>query len=349
MKSKFPLLLLLVVLVASFLYTVPVRAHVVVVGNRGDRLQDSFNVCTLNGQPNPVLWILDTTKEITIDTCKPTGYAHLYNLWCETVSTIYCGSGAGEINSQSEFDPILPSGDADIQFTASSVGRAYGGSANSGTVILFWNHIEPVGTLGVSSGCWCGYYVGAEAAVVGSTTAPQTNFYAVWRDTTGSANGVLLGSIPQVGLTVHFYIDWHRYGGNYMLVHIDTNTGAVYETKLYDSNYPRMNDAHKMTIYGSSNIDALLSNSVATIDNPPSASFSYTTKGKTATFDASGSKDDVLISDYRWNFGDGSPLLDTAKAVTPHSYVLKGTYTVTLVAFDDHGYASNSFSMSVTV
>ena len=340
----------LIVIVAGSSFVSEASAHVLITGNQGHQLNDPFNVCTFGGAPNGILWILDTTKEISIDTCRVSGATNLYNM-CETFpQTFSCASGAGQVSSQSEFDPILPSGDAQIQVQVNSIHRAdNGASANSGQVILFWNHIEPSGTLGVSSTCFCGYYVGAEAAVVGSTTAQQTNFYAIWRDPNGLQNGLLLGSIPQVGLNVHFSIDWHRYGSNFMDILMTTNTGGTFHTTLFDSNYPKMNDEHKLTIYGAANIDALLTNGQGLIDNPPTASFSSTSKGKTATFDASSSHDDVVISNYQWNFGDGTPILNTAMAVTSHTYAAKGTYTVTLVCSDDHNYASVPFSKSVTV
>ncbi|HVP40880.1 MAG TPA: PKD domain-containing protein [Candidatus Krumholzibacteriaceae bacterium] len=46
------------------------------------------------------------------------------------------------------------------------------------------------------------------------------------------------------------------------------------------------------------------------------------------------------ITDYYWNFGDGSPIVN-GKMVT-HTYVVEGTYTVTLTVRDAHGLTTNT-------
>jgi PKD repeat protein len=81
-------------------------------------------------------------------------------------------------------------------------------------------------------------------------------------------------------------------------------------------------------------------------NNPPTASFTFTTSDLTANFNAGGSSDsDGSISSYSWNFGDGT----TGSGVTTsHTYAAAGTYTVTLTVTDNGG-ASNSTPQSVTV
>jgi subtilisin family serine protease len=81
-------------------------------------------------------------------------------------------------------------------------------------------------------------------------------------------------------------------------------------------------------------------------NNPPTASFTFTTSGLTASFNGSGSTDsDGTITSYSWNFGDGT----SGSGVTvSHSYSAAGTYTVTLTVTDDDG-ATGSASQSVTV
>jgi PKD repeat protein len=78
----------------------------------------------------------------------------------------------------------------------------------------------------------------------------------------------------------------------------------------------------------------------------PTAVYTYTADGLTASFDASGSKDpDGTITDYRWDFGDGS----IGTGVNPsHPYLTAGTYPVTLTVQDNAG-ATRQFTSQVTV
>jgi pimeloyl-ACP methyl ester carboxylesterase len=66
-------------------------------------------------------------------------------------------------------------------------------------------------------------------------------------------------------------------------------------------------------------------------DQPPQASFTYTTDGRSVSLDASGSSDDVGITDYAWDFGDGNT---GSGASTSHTYGASGTYDVTLTVTD---------------
>lgn len=78
----------------------------------------------------------------------------------------------------------------------------------------------------------------------------------------------------------------------------------------------------------------------------PTASFTVTTNGLTASFNASGSSDsDGSIVSYAWAFGDGT----TGSGVTTsRTYAEAGTYTVTLTVTDNEG-ATGTQSQSVTV
>ncbi len=82
------------------------------------------------------------------------------------------------------------------------------------------------------------------------------------------------------------------------------------------------------------------------VNQPPAASFTYTTNELTASFNAGGSSDsDGSIVSYAWDFGDET----TGTGVTPsRTYAVAGTYTVTLTVTDNEG-ATGSTSQSVTV
>jgi PKD repeat protein len=84
-------------------------------------------------------------------------------------------------------------------------------------------------------------------------------------------------------------------------------------------------------------------------DLAPTAAFTATPNGLTATFDGSGSSDpDGTVTSYAWDFGDGQ----TATTTTPqtsHAYATASTYTATLVVTDNLGATSNTASQSFTV
>ncbi|MDQ3733948.1 MAG: PKD domain-containing protein [Actinomycetota bacterium] len=83
-----------------------------------------------------------------------------------------------------------------------------------------------------------------------------------------------------------------------------------------------------------------------TPNSPPTAAFTHTTDGLTASFDGTGSTDtDGTISSYAWTFGDGT----TATGPTAsRTYAVAGTYSVQLLVTDDDG-ATGVLTKSVTV
>jgi PKD repeat protein len=89
-----------------------------------------------------------------------------------------------------------------------------------------------------------------------------------------------------------------------------------------------------------------------TIGSAPVAAFSFTPSqpsvGSPVNFDGSGSSDPdsgISITDYTWDFGDGST---GTGAKPPHSYASVGTYTVKLTVTNSLGL-TNATSQQVTV
>ncbi|MCU1440494.1 MAG: hypothetical protein JWP85_1491 [Rhodoglobus sp.] len=83
-----------------------------------------------------------------------------------------------------------------------------------------------------------------------------------------------------------------------------------------------------------------------TTNTPPTAAFTSSVAGLTASFDGSTSTDpDGTIAGYAWNFGDSTT---GSGATTSHAYATGGTYTATLTVTDNQG-ATGSVSHPVTV
>ncbi|WP_209308925.1 PKD domain-containing protein [Blastococcus sp. CT_GayMR16] len=68
----------------------------------------------------------------------------------------------------------------------------------------------------------------------------------------------------------------------------------------------------------------------------PTAAFTSSASGLTATFDGRGSFDDGQIASYAWNFGDGGTTTGP-QAQPQHLYAAAGTYDVTLTVTDGAG------------
>ncbi|HTD29826.1 MAG TPA: PKD domain-containing protein [Xanthomonadaceae bacterium] len=78
----------------------------------------------------------------------------------------------------------------------------------------------------------------------------------------------------------------------------------------------------------------------------PTANFTDTTSGLTATFTNSSTDSGGTIGTYAWTFGDGS----TSSSASPsHTYAAAGTYSVTLTVTDSADGKTSSKTASVTV
>ncbi len=87
-----------------------------------------------------------------------------------------------------------------------------------------------------------------------------------------------------------------------------------------------------------------------TPDQPPVASFTVTAAppGSATMFDASSSTVQFgSITSYQWNFGDGSPVVNTATPTTSHVYATAGDYTATLTETD--GVTSASTTRTIII
>jgi 6-phosphogluconolactonase (cycloisomerase 2 family) len=88
--------------------------------------------------------------------------------------------------------------------------------------------------------------------------------------------------------------------------------------------------------------------SLAIVPNQgPIASFTDSTSGQSASFDASASSDpDGSVAQYAWDFGDG----DTGSGVSPqHTYAAPGTYTVKLRVTDDENCSDEQIGTGQTL
>ncbi len=122
--------------------------------------------------------------------------------------------------------------------------------------------------------------------------------------------------------------------------HAYSNSGSFIITLVV-----RDNDGNETTLNKSVRISS---------DSYPTASFTYTpsepTAGQDVFFDATSSKDtDGYITDYKWNFGDGSTAVNGAEYSTiTHSFALAGSYKVILIVTDNGGNQTNTY-LTVTV
>lgn len=92
-----------------------------------------------------------------------------------------------------------------------------------------------------------------------------------------------------------------------------------------------------------------------TVSKPlPIAKFTASTPvlvGQVDAFDAKGSSgvEKAAISEYKWNFGDGSPAVVTTTPSTTHTFATEGEFKVTLQVVDAHKLTSNVASAGIKV
>jgi PKD repeat protein len=88
---------------------------------------------------------------------------------------------------------------------------------------------------------------------------------------------------------------------------------------------------------------------------PPVAAFTFSAASfvhpATVNFDAgtSTSPSGAAITNYRWNFGDGTPIVNTASVTTNHVYNAAGAYTVSLIVTTGSNGLTGSTTGAVTI
>ncbi len=81
-------------------------------------------------------------------------------------------------------------------------------------------------------------------------------------------------------------------------------------------------------------------------NSAPTADFTHTVSGLTASFTDASSDSDGSVVAWSWDFGDGG----SSSAQHPdHTYSAAGSYAVTLTAIDDDGASSPPLTQNVTV
>ena len=88
----------------------------------------------------------------------------------------------------------------------------------------------------------------------------------------------------------------------------------------------------------------------ATANSQPTASFWYTPDGTEVLFDGAASRDgdaEDEIASWSWDFGDGTPVVETTGPTVSHTYATVGEKTVTLTVTDSRGLASAPVSRTV--
>jgi serine protease len=165
--------------------------------------------------------------------------------------------------------------------------------------------------------------------------APGSNILSAWFTSTTATNTISGTSMasPHVAGVAALY-----------LANNPTATPAQVTTALINNS-----TANKVTSAGTGSPNRLLysifGGGTTPVDNPPTASFTFSCSGLTCTFNGSGSTDDNGISSYSWTFGDGA---SGSGASTSRTYAAGGTYTATLTVRDTANQA-NSTSRTVTV
>jgi subtilisin len=145
----------------------------------------------------------------------------------------------------------------------------------------------------------------------------------------------------------------HAAGALALLASVNKPTNATGVTNLYNQvkntgNYDWYDDSGdgiQEPLLDVHTFQPKLISTGGTSNNPPSANFSFTTNGLTATFTDASTDSDGSIASWAWTFGDGA----SSTVQNPiRTYATAGTYTVSLTVTDNQG-ATGTVTKSVTV
>ena len=149
-----------------------------------------------------------------------------------------------------------------------------------------------------------------------------------------------VGSTASVTQTAVYQYDGTDFDGTITLN--DTLTKSTVETYYYTTQ-SISGDTHGITEFESNTVAVTFVDTTAPVAN--AGQDQTVTVDTSASFDASGSTDNVAIVSYEWDFGDETT--GTGKTTT-HTYTEPGVYNFTLTVKDAEGN-SNTDSITVTV
>lgn len=153
-------------------------------------------------------------------------------------------------------------------------------------------------------------------------------------------DGQLVGQRTDVKVAEHLSIGYWRIGQDTLTGWPSAPTSNAFAGDLDElAVYKRELTASEIAAHYAAGIGA------PTPNQPPTAAFSATASGLTASFSSTSSDPDGTLTEHSWNFGDGSTGSGTAPS---HTYPAAGTYTVSLRVTDDDG-ATAETTRQVTV
>ncbi len=242
----------------------------------------------------------------------------------------------GTIASKNQFtNPTTYSLELWFNTTTDQGGKLIGfGSSQSGTSGNYDRHVYMEDSGQLTFGTWTGQ--------MNTTTSPNSYNDGKWHHlvATQSADGMklfvdgaLVGTNAQTG--AQDYAGYWRIGGDTVWSGSSNFfAGTIDETAVYPVALTQQQvRAHYLA-------------SPAAVNAAPTAAFTQTCTEGACSFDGSGSSDsDGSVTNYSWDFGDGST---ASGAQVDHTYAAGGTYSVKLTVTDDGG-KTNSTTKDVTI
>ncbi|MGN6407163.1 MAG: PKD domain-containing protein [Curtobacterium sp.] len=252
-------------------------------------------------------------------------------------AAVFDGSVGGLVSSQPVNNPQVYSLELWFNTTSTSGGRIIGfGDQSSGLSSNYDRQLWMLNSGQLEFGTWTG-----QTNTITSSASYNDGAWHMVVATQGpnglslSVDGKVVGTNPQT--QAQAYSGYWRVGGdNTWGGNASPGLAAtIDEVAIYSS------------VLSSSQIGQHYSLGSGAANQPPTASFTSSVSGLTASFDGSASSDpDGSVASYAWDFGDGS----TGTGAAPkHTYAKGGSYTVTLTVTDNQGATGSSTQqLSVT-